>query len=127
LRQEGYEAVDKGVFSETPDVDYPDIAQQVGREVVIQNGMGVLVCKTGIGMAISANKIDGVRAALVTNVLLAQLSRQHNDANVLCLGAHFVPFLEAERCLKTFLSTRFQPEERYLRRILKIKRMEENG
>ncbi len=80
---------DLGVDSETS-VDYPDYAKKVTDEVVKSGALGLLVCGTGIGISIAANKVNGIRAALVHDVTTAKLAREHNDANVLCLGGRVV-------------------------------------
>ena len=95
--------------TESPDsVDYPDFAEAVGRSVARgEADRGILVCGTGIGMAIAANKVSGVRAAPVTDVETARLSREHNDANVLALGARVTEQDRALEIVRTFLSTPF--------------------
>ncbi len=83
----GLEVIDKGVFSEQPS-DYPDTAEIVAREIQNNNcAKGILICSTGIGMAITANKFKGIRAAVCHNKIAAIYSRKHNDSNVLCLGS----------------------------------------
>lgn len=90
-------------------VDYPDFADQVARRVNAEpEGRGVLICGSGQGMALRANKYPRVRAALIWNPEIAALSRQHNDANVFCLGARFHSTEEAQRWLEIFLSTPFE-------------------
>lgn len=100
--------------------DYPDAALEVGRRVADAAGdtRGVLVCGTGIGMSIAANKVHGVRAALVHDLLTAQLAAEHNKANVLCLGARLVAPEYARLCLDRWLDTAF--EARHQVRIDKI-------
>ncbi len=105
-------------------VDYPDYAVQVAAEVA-QGGaeLGVLVCATGLGMSIAANKVPGVRAAVCTETVSARYARAHNDANVLCLGGELTgPGLAAE-ILKTFLDTPFEGG-RHARRVSKISLLE---
>jgi ribose 5-phosphate isomerase B len=105
-------------------VDYPDFAQLVGRAVVSgQADFGLLVCGTGVGMAIAANKIDGVRAACCNNLFVARLCREHNDANVLTIGAREVGAEHAAAILATFLATPFAGG-RHQRRIDKITGLE---
>ena len=100
--------------------DYPDAAAAVGRAVVgdRDNARGVLICGTGIGMSIAANKVVGVRAALVHDLLTAQLAAQHNAANVLCLGARLLANEYAVMCLDAWIDTAF--EARHQVRIDKI-------
>ena len=122
----GHSVTDVGTDS-TLSVDYADFARTVG--LAIQQGTadrGVLICRTGIGMSIAANKIDGVRAAVAYHPEVVMLSRQHNDANVLCFGADFVSLPRARRYLKIWLATEFSGEERHRRRVQKIQAMEQN-
>ena len=115
----GHEAVDRGPFASSS-VDYPDFAALVAEDVV--NGTaerGVLVCGTGIGMSMAANKVRGIRAALVYDTETAKLSRQHNDANIMCVGARTPSAAIAPQLLETWLATEFE-EGRHRRRIHKI-------
>ena len=100
------EWIDKGP-PDTARVDYPDFADRVAREVIRDGKLGVLVCGSGQGMAIRANKYRGIRAALVYSDEIAKLSREHNDANILCLGARVSDHTAAERWLEIFLTTPF--------------------
>ena len=119
LRKEGYEVIDNGTNS--PDsVDYPDFAQAVARDILEKRAdFGLLVCGSGIGISIAANRFKGIRAALVTNEDYARLSRQHNNANIIALGGRFTSYEDAEKWLKIFLSTPFEGG-RHERRIEKI-------
>ena len=103
----GHNVIDLGPKNDSR-VDYPDFAQRVA-EAVSRGCVdrGILVCGTGIGMAISANKVSGVRAANVTNAEFATLSREHNDSNILCLSGRFVDVEENIRCVDAFLETDF--------------------
>jgi ribose 5-phosphate isomerase B len=102
-------------------VDYPDFAVKLaGKLVSGEATQGVLICGSGIGMSIAANKVAGVRAAVVENPIAAQLSKQHNDANVLCLGARFLACEYASEITQAFLSTPFSGEERHAKRVEKI-------
>jgi ribose 5-phosphate isomerase B len=123
LQNEGYSYQDFGCYSTEP-VDYPDIAQKVGEAVASGHfDQGILICSTGIGMCIAANKIKGIRAALCYNVFAAQRARQHNDANVLCLGGEDVDTSLALEIVKTFLTTDFEAG-RHARRVNKIRSLE---
>lgn len=105
-------------------VDYPDFAEVVARGVATHEyDRGVLVCGSGIGMAMAANKVEGVRAASVTDVVSARLSREHNDANVLTLGARFTDADRAAAILRTFLETPFEGG-RHEQRVDKIRAIE---
>lgn len=104
-------------------VDYPDFAEKVGKAVVSGSAdLGILVCDTGIGMSIAANKVDGVRAALCCNAFYAERARLHNNANVLCLSAHEGAENTVE-VMETFLKTGYEGG-RHDRRINKIKALE---
>lgn len=123
LARDGHEVIDFGTHS-TESCDYPDFAQQVAREVSEGTSeRGILVCSTGIGMAIAANKVAGVRAAPAENPEEVQLTREHNDANVLTLGAKFLDVARAGDLVDIFLRTEFQGG-RHARRLAKIARLE---
>ena len=101
-------------------VDYPDFAKKVAEEVNNKDlVMGILVCGSGQGMAMTANRYKNVRAAICHNSDVAKVTREHNDANILCLGSRFIEKIEALKCVDTFLSTDFEGE-RHLKRINKI-------
>lgn len=124
-RELGHEVVDFGTESEES-VDYPDYARPVA-EAVSEGAVdrGVLVCASGIGMSIAANKVRGVRAARVDTADEAAFSRLHNDANVLCIGQRFVDWGEAKKALETWLETGFEGG-RHERRVKKIEAIEES-
>lgn len=112
---------DLGTYSEES-VDYPDYAYKVGRKVAKEKGAkGILVCGTGVGMCIAANKVKGVRAAVVYDKYSAVMSREHNDANILCLRGRGVDFKKQTKLTDMWLSTKFSGEKRHIRRINKIK------
>lgn len=115
----GHAVVDVGPDDETS-VDYPDFAQAVAREIVDgRAGRGVLICGSGIGMSIAANRNPGIRAALVHSAETARLARQHNDANVLVMGSRTSDAAEAEQWLEVFLATEFEGG-RHARRVAKL-------
>lgn len=120
LTELGLEFQDFGTTS--PDsTDYPDYAHAVSQAVSTGKAdRGILVCGTGIGMSIVANKHKGVRAAVCESVEAARLARQHNNANVLTLGARITPWERAKEIIKVFFSTEFEDEERHKRRVNKI-------
>lgn len=124
LKELGYEVVDLGAYrSDTPS-DYPKITWRVAREVArAKNARGILVCMTGIGPTITANKLRGVYAALCYNRKTAELSRSHNNANVLVLGARFVDNKGLKGIIMTWLKTEFEGG-RHLRRVRQIQRIE---
>ena len=124
LRRAGLAVIDCG--TDGPEsVDYPDIASSVGKAVVRgEVDAGVVIDGAGLGSTMAANKIRGVRAAMCPNVTLARYAREHNGANVLALGASLVTTDEAVQILDTWLATPTR-EARYLRRLLKMRRLEE--
>ncbi len=120
LKNRGYEVKDYGTYSEES-CDYPDYAQKVANAVAAGEAQqGLLVCGTGIGMSIAANKVKGIRAAVLSDEFSAEATRSHNDANILCLGARVVDYAKAEKLLDIFLDTPFSAEEKHIRRISKI-------
>lgn len=121
VEAKGYAVTDLGCFSEDP-CDYPDIAREVGEKVLEEQGaQGIVICGSGIGIAIAANRFKGIRAAMVTNPHLAEMSRRHNDANILALGARENTMDELKAIIDSFLSTEFEAdEERHVRRVKKI-------
>lgn len=123
LKNAGYDVLDFGTFSQKP-MDYPDTAYKAALAVSRRKAeSGILICKSGIGNSIVANKVKGVRAALCYNMKAAKLSRQHNDANVLVLGSLFVKEEKAKKMIAAWLETSFEGG-RHLRRIKKIERIE---
>lgn len=122
----GHEITDVGCHS-ADRVDYPDYAEKVAR--TITNGecdLGILICGTGIGMAIAANKIAGIRAANVVRADMAPLARQHNDANVLTISARFVDEADNEDIVRAFIEAQFEGG-RHACRVDKIRAMESGG
>lgn len=118
----GYKLEDFGAMDEQP-VDYPDIAGLVAKEVAGGGyDRGILVCGTGIGMCMAANKVDGIRAAMCYDTFCARRARQHNDANVLCLPGD-VPTEPVDEIARVFLETRFEGG-RHQRRVDKIRQLE---
>ena len=123
LAGEGHEVVDFGTGS-LESCDYPDFAQSVGRDVAQgRSDRGILVCSTGIGMAMAANKVAGVRAAPAQNDDEVKFTRQHNDANVLTLGARYMDENRALELIDIFLKTEFAGG-RHARRVAKIAQLE---
>ena len=120
LEKKGYEYRDYGCDS-TDSVDYPVYGKLVGEAVASgECERGILICGTGIGISITANKIKGVRAALCTDCFMAEATRQHNDANILALGGRVVGPGLALKIVETFLTTPFSGDERHIRRIRQI-------
>src|SRR5579864_852137 len=119
----GWDVADVGTHS-TDSVDYPDFAQKVGERIAHKKSdLGILVCGSGIGMSIAANKVPGVRAAHVSNLTEAQLSREHNNANVLALGARFLDEKQATEIVTKWLATPFSGG-RHEKRVEKISKIE---
>lgn len=127
LQEKGYEVEDCGAHKFNKDDDYPDFIS-VAAEKVSQtpNSFGIILGKSGAGECIVANKIKGIRAVLGVSEKNAQLAREHNDANVLSLGSEIVDLELAKRLIEIFLQTPFSNEGRHIRRIEKIKAIENN-
>ena len=117
LRQQGYDVQELGCFSAEDRVDYPEIAAQVARSVLSGAAQrGVVICGSGLGVSMAANRHAGIRAALCVNEYMARVSRLHNDANVLALGADVVGEALAQSIVETFLAVEFE-SGRHLRRV----------
>ncbi len=117
LKKQGYMVEDFGTFSDTS-CDYPVIAKKVAHAVSSgEFDRGILICGTGIGMSIAANKIKGIRAALCGDTFSAHATREHNDSNVLCLGARVIGDELAIDIVDIWLKTEFSAQERHQRRI----------
>jgi ribose 5-phosphate isomerase B len=115
---------DLGAESVMPNDDYVDYAQRVAIRVAKGFGQGILICDTGIGMAIAANKVKGIRAALCTSRMMAQRAREHNDSNVLVVGASINTASEISDIVRTWLDTPFSGEKRHIQRLKKIELVE---
>jgi ribose 5-phosphate isomerase B len=125
LASEGVETADLGAFSAVPS-DYPLYAQAVAEAVRDERGsLGILLCRSGEGMEMAANKIPGIRAALVWEETVAAETRRDNDANVLVLPGDFVSDHAAIVCARRFIATPFSDEERHVRRIAAISHLED--
>ena len=125
LRLSGHELTDFGTHDGSSPDDYPDYAKQVGEAV--QSGaveIGILVCGSGVGAAVAANKLRGIRAALCGDTYSAHQSREHDDCNLLCLGARVTGVELALDIVRAFVAARFTGEERHRRRLAKIEEME---
>ena len=124
LKKSGHEAVDAGTYTEETACDYPQVARKVAGNVVDNPGSrGILLCRTGLGQSIAANKVPGIYAALVYNKQAALLSRQHNDSNVLVLGSKYMDTATMLEIIKIWLSTEFEGG-RHLRRKGQIQNIE---
>jgi ribose 5-phosphate isomerase B len=127
LRNDGHDIVDLGAYDETPS-DYPDFARKIGEAVVSgQVERGILVCGSGIGASIAANKIKGVRAGLAHDTYSGHQGVEHDDMNVLCLGSRVIGAAAALEVARAFLRATFSNEERHRRRLRKILDIEAQG
>jgi ribose 5-phosphate isomerase B len=123
LREKQIEVIDLGAQN-LDSIDYPDVAQAVAEEVLLERAdKGILICGTGIGISIAANKIDGIRAALCHDVYSAQKSREHNDANILAMGERVIGFGHALLIVEEWLKAKFEGG-RHSRRVEKIAGLE---
>ena len=121
-----FSVIDVGTNSEVS-VDYPDIAEAVVNK--IQSGKskkGILICGSGVGACVAANKFKGIRAAICHDVFSAHQGVEDDDMNVLCLGGGIVGESLAVEIIQTFIKAKFKPEERYIRRLEKVKKIEDN-
>jgi ribose 5-phosphate isomerase B len=127
LRSLGHEVEDLGTFSPEP-VDYPDVAERLARAVVSGSAdRGVLICGSGVGASVAANKLPGVRAGLCHDTYSAHQGVEHDDMNVLVLGSRVIGTELARDLVRVFLEARFTHEERHERRLRKIKALEEEA
>jgi ribose 5-phosphate isomerase B len=128
LAKQGYEVVDVGAREYDPDDDYPSYCLHTGARVVADRGsLGIVIGGSGNGEQIASNKVKGVRAALAWNLDTAQLARQHNDANVVAIGARQHTLDEATALTEAFLSTPFSGNERHARRLAELADFEKTG
>ena len=127
LREEGHTVIDCGSFKPDP-VDFPDIAKEVCGKVLQNKAQrGILVCGTGVGACIAANKIPGIRASVCHDIYSAHQCVEHDDVNVMCIGAQIVGSKVIEDCLRAFLSAKFGGEAHFRRRIDKINELERSA
>ena len=127
VRSLGHEPIDLGTDSTAP-VDYPDYAEKVGR--AIQRGetaRGLLICGSGVGAAVAACKMRGVRAGVCHDTYSARQAVEHDDVNVLALGARVIGDETARALIEAFLAAQFSGEERHVRRLAKVQALEESG
>jgi ribose 5-phosphate isomerase B len=124
LRSLGHEVLDVGAFNENPS-DYPDFAEAVGRAVLEKKAeRGVLICGSGVGVSVAANKLPGIRAAMCHDTYSAHQGVEHDDMNVLVLGSRVIGVKLAEELVKAFIPAKFTNEERHVRRLAKVKALE---
>ena len=124
LRSMGNDVLDVGAFNENPS-DYPDFAEAVGRAVLDGKAeRGVLVCGSGVGASVAANKLPGIRAGMCHDTYSAHQGVEHDDINVLVLGSRVIGVALAQDLLRAFLGAKFSKEERHVRRLGKVKALE---
>jgi len=120
LNKQSLEYADFGAYDESP-VDYPDFAYKVSKSILSgECDKGILICGTGNGISMAANRFRGIRAAICHDTFSAEAARSHNDANIISFGARVITAETALMCLEIFLATPFSGEERHSRRIKKI-------
>ena len=125
LAEQGHEVLDVGTYT-TESVDYPDYAEKVGRAVLAGEAeRGILICGSGVGASVAANKIPGIRAGLCHDFYSAHQGVEHDDMNVLVLGGRVIGPQTAIELAKAYTSAKFTAEERHVRRLQKVFRMEE--
>ena len=122
LQESGFNPIDCGCYTDDS-VDYPDIAEAVAAQVLSKNIFGIIICGTGIGISIAANKIPGIKAALCTDPFSAEMARRHNDANILALGARVSEMPIIKEIISLFLATELEGG-RHQRRVDKINAIE---
>ena len=125
LRAFGHEVTDVGTDSPAP-CDYPDFAEKVAQTILsLQAERGILICGSGVGASVAANKIPGIRAGLCHDTYSAHQGVEHDNANMLVLGSRVIGVETAHELVKTFLAARFSGEERHLRRLAKVQAIEQ--
>jgi len=128
LREQGVEVLDLGAHDFSPGDDYPDFAKVLGQAVASGiAGRGVLICGSGVGASVAANKLKGIRAAVCHDTYSAHQGVEHDDMNVLCLGARVIGLELARELIEAFLKAEFGGEERHCRRLKKVLEMEEGS
>ena len=124
LRSMNQEVLDVGAFNENPS-DYPDFAEAVGRAILDRKAeRGVLICGSGVGASVAANKLTGIRAAVCHDTYSAHQGVEHDDMNVLVLGSRIIGVKLAEDLVKAYLAAKFTSEDRHVRRLAKVKALE---
>ena len=126
LSKKGEKIVDLGT-NEDSSCDYPDFAAKVAKKVQETGDEGILICGTGLGVCMTANKFKGIRAAVCYDEYTAKMAREHNNANILCLGGRTTKEEDAKKIADIFLSTDSSEEERHKRRVAKISEIEKNN
>lgn len=129
LKEEGHEVVDLGPNTMDKDDDYPDFGIKVAKAVAEdpKNRSGILLCGSGVGMAVVADKVPGIRAALIHDPAIAKAARRDDDINVLAFGSQYISTEQAKDVVRAWLATPFAAEERFIRRLEKIRQYERNN
>jgi ribose 5-phosphate isomerase B len=120
LEKMGYKPVDMGNTEFDPVDDYPDYALKVAKKVAETGGRGIIVCDSGVGVCIVANKVKGIRAVNAYDPNIASKSRKHNNTNILCIGQNYVAVDIVKKIISAWLETDFSTEERHIRRVSKV-------
>jgi len=127
VQEEGHEAMDLGAY-DAQSSDYPDFAEKVGEAILSGKAeRGILICGSGVGACIAANKIRGIYAGVCHDTYSAHQGVEHDDMNVLCLGARIVGEELAKELIRAFLRAHFSQEERHIRRVQKVRKIEQKG
>ena len=128
IKDEGYNVIDKGAYNYDPEDDYPDFAKLVAESVKSgETNKGIILCGSGVGAAITASKFKGVRASVCHDTYSSSQGVEHDDMNVLCLGARIIGISLAEKIVKEFLNSSFIKEERFERRLNKVLKIESDN
>ena len=128
LEEKGLKIQDMGAYSFDPADDYPDFVIPLAKRVAEEpESLGLILGRSGNGEAMAANKVDGIRAVVCTNPRMAKMAREHNNANIISLGADYMDLETAQEIIQTFLDTPFTEEERHIRRINKILELEKRN
>ncbi|MCX7641583.1 MAG: ribose 5-phosphate isomerase B [Elusimicrobiales bacterium] len=126
LKSKGYTVIDVGTNNPKTKSDYPDFAKKVAKKILSGNAeKGIIICGSGVGASIAANKIKGIRASVCHDTYSAHQGVEHDDMNVLCMGAKIIGSNLALEIVERFIKAKFIPEKRYIRRLNKIKFIEE--
>lgn len=126
LKSKNFDVIDVGTDNPTIKVDYPDFAKKLANEMISNKiSKGILICGSGVGACIAANKIKGIRASICHDVYSAHQGVEHDDMNVLCMGAKIIGSELAKEIVISFINAKFIEEERYIRRLNKVKQIEE--
>ena len=126
LKEQGYEVLDIGAHDYNATDDYPDFAQMVGKTITTNIAQrGIIICGSGVGVSVAANKLPGIRAAICHDSYSARQGVEHDDMNVLCLGARVIGPELAKELIDAFLKARFSGDERHCRRLKKVLSLEE--